>query len=65
MKLTPQQAAARLGVSVRTLSRYVEAGLLTVDSRTPGNHRRFDADDVDALREPLPDDDRQTVTDTP
>lgn len=61
MKLTPAAAAARLGVSVRTLNRYVEAGLLAPASRTRGGHRRFDADDVDALIEPLP----QPVTDTP
>jgi excisionase family DNA binding protein len=49
--LTPRAAAARLGVSTRTLRRYVAAGLLTPASRTPGGHGRFDPADLDALRE--------------
>lgn len=50
--LTATQAAARIGVSVRTLDRYVEAGRIT-PMRTPGGHRRFDPIDVDRLlREP-------------
>lgn len=55
MKLTASQAAERLGVSVRTLARYVEAGEL-VPTRTRGGHRRFDSADVDALleRDPPP-----------
>jgi excisionase family DNA binding protein len=46
--LTAAQAAERLGISVRTLDRYVEAGRIT-PRRTPGGHRRFDPADVDAL----------------
>lgn len=50
--LTPQAAADRLGVSVRTLSRYVADGLLT-PSRTRGGHRRFDAAEIDRVRAEL------------
>lgn len=45
-------AAKRLGVSVRTLSRYVTAGLLT-PTRTGGGHRRFDAEAVDRVKAEL------------
>lgn len=47
--LTASQAATRLGVSVRTLSRYVAAGLITPRHRTAGGHRRFAVEDVEAL----------------
>jgi excisionase family DNA binding protein len=43
-----QQAASLLGVSVRTLDRYVSRGLIT-PTRTPGGHRRFASADVTAL----------------
>jgi excisionase family DNA binding protein len=48
-KLTASAAAGRLGVSVRTLSRYVAEGLLS-PSRTAGGHRRFDPGTVDRLK---------------
>jgi excisionase family DNA binding protein len=48
-QLTAEQAAQRLGVSTRTLSRYVAAGLITPRQRTPRGHRRFLAFDVDRL----------------
>jgi excisionase family DNA binding protein len=48
VKLTPAAAAKRLGVSARTLTRYVEAGRLECE-RTPGGHRRFDPAAIDAL----------------
>jgi excisionase family DNA binding protein len=47
-RLTAAQAAARIGVSVRQLTRYVAAGLISPE-RTPGGHRRFSSEDVDAL----------------
>jgi len=40
--LTPAQAAARLGVTPRTLARWADAGRL-VGVRTPGGHRRYPA----------------------
>lgn len=46
--LSPEEASAALGVSVRTLTRYVKDGRLTV-KRTPGGHRRFDPEEVAAL----------------
>lgn len=44
------QAARVLGVHVRTLQRWAEAGLITPDLVTPGGHMRWD---VDRLREEL------------
>lgn len=52
MKLTPNAAATRLGVSIRTLSRYVDDGLLTPE-RTRGGHRRFDSAEIDRVRDQL------------
>lgn len=49
-QLTAQQTADRLGVSTRTLSRYVAAGLITPRRRTPRGPRLFLAADVEALR---------------
>jgi excisionase family DNA binding protein len=46
--LTTGQAAARLGVDVKTLRRWERKGAIT-SVRTPGNHRRFRAADVDQL----------------
>jgi excisionase family DNA binding protein len=51
--LTAREAAERLSVSVRTLTRWIDAGVLTVH-RTPGGHRRFDPAEIDALRAPEP-----------
>lgn len=47
-QLTAREAADRIGVSVRTLGRYVAAGIIT-PARTPGGQRRFDPADVDRL----------------
>jgi excisionase family DNA binding protein len=48
--LTAREAADRLGVSVRTLDRYVDAGLIAPRRPTPTARRRFVAREVDALR---------------
>lgn len=53
-RLNARDTAAELGVSVRTLSRYVDDGLIT-PGRTAGGHRRFARADVEALRERLAD----------
>jgi hemerythrin len=55
--LTTAEAARELGVSVATLKRWAQSGLLPSE-RTEGGHRRFRAEDVQALAEPLvrPDD---------
>jgi len=51
--LTAREAAERLSVSVRTLSRWGEAGTLPTH-RTLGGHRRYDPDDIDRLIEAPP-----------
>lgn len=51
-QLTASAAAQRLGISVRTLTRYVDAGRLAPE-RTAGGHRRFDAETVDRLKREL------------
>lgn len=43
------KAAARVGVSRRTLRYYEELGLLTPSERTPGGARRYTEDDVARL----------------
>lgn len=48
-RLTARATAAELGVSTRTLSRYVDDGLIAPE-RTRGGHRRFARADVAALR---------------
>lgn len=55
--LTTAEAAALLKVSVATLKRWTQSGLLPSE-RTSGGHRRFRAEDVQALAAPLerPDD---------
>jgi excisionase family DNA binding protein len=52
-QLAPVAAARRLGVSVRTLDRYVADGRLTPTGRTAGGHRRFDVEAVDRLKAEL------------
>lgn len=45
------EAAARLGISVRTLDRLgIGEGQLLPIMRTSGGHRRYDADEVEAYR---------------
>ena len=48
MYLNVQRAALRLGVAPHTVRRWSASGLLPC-TRTPGGHRRFRQDDVDAL----------------
>jgi MerR family transcriptional regulator, repressor of the yfmOP operon len=43
------EAAARVGVSSRTLRYYEELGLLTPSERTPGGARRYTEDDIARL----------------
>jgi DNA-binding transcriptional MerR regulator len=43
------EAAARVGVSCRTLRYYEELGLLSPSERTPGGARRYSEDDVARL----------------
>jgi excisionase family DNA binding protein len=53
-RLTARETAGELGVSMRTLSRYVDDGLIAPE-RTRGGHRRFARGDVAALRDRLAD----------
>lgn len=46
--MTAREVCARLSITERTLSRWIEAGRITA-YRLPGGHRRFTANDVDAL----------------
>lgn len=46
--LTSKDAAERLGVSVQTVLNWANQGRLPY-LRTPGAHRRFRADDLDAF----------------
>lgn len=46
--LAPSEAARYLGVSVRTVERYIEGGRLTV-RRLPSGHRRISRESLDAL----------------
>ncbi len=50
--LTPTQVAERLGVSVKTVSRWANEGRLA-HQRTLGGHRRYDPDQIDRLAREL------------
>lgn len=53
--LNAKDAAARAGISVKTLDRYQSRGLIR-PTYTPGGRRRFAEEDVDALQtNPPPD----------
>ncbi len=48
--LTVGQAAARLGVTIRTLHHWDEIALARSSSRTPGGYRLYTVDDMERLR---------------
>ena len=50
--LTPKDAARILGVSPKTLTRWVAAGNLAAVT-TPGGHRRYPSTAVEALRQEM------------
>lgn len=58
--VTTTEAAKRLGVSARTLQRYVTAGLITPDLTLPSGRYRWD---VDRLREQINAIPRETTED--
>ena len=47
--LLPAEAAKELGVTVDTLSRWADAGLIR-PIRTPGGHRRYPTSEVQSVR---------------
>lgn len=49
--LTPQRAAARLGITADTIRRWANDGVLPSVRTRPGGHRRFRSADVDQLIE--------------
>lgn len=53
-KITIKEASELLGVQVLTLKRWDESGILKPSHRTPGNHRRYDYDDVIAFAQIKP-----------
>jgi DNA-binding transcriptional MerR regulator len=44
--VTTAQAAAELGISRRTLARYVEQGLVTPELTLPSGHHRWNVNDL-------------------
>lgn len=48
--LTAQEAAERLGVTVRQLNRYQAAGLITPTQNVPRGRRQFTEQSVEQLR---------------
>lgn len=46
--VTTGQAARELGVDIRSLQRWVKAGLIEPDHVTPGGHMRWDVERVRA-----------------
>ena len=48
--MTPGEAAAYLGISVRHLARYAERGEVAWTRLKPTSHRRYKRSDVVALR---------------
>lgn len=48
--VTTSQLARALGVSLRSVQRYIADGKIAAEHRTPGGHYRFD---VDKVREQL------------
>lgn len=48
--LTASEAAETLGVTTKTLKRWEAKGLIRRAHRTVGGHRRYSAEDVEAIR---------------
>lgn len=46
--LTPAEVAARFGVDAKTVARWAKARKISC-IRTPGNHRRFPEDEIQAM----------------
>ncbi|WP_433508437.1 MerR family DNA-binding transcriptional regulator [Pseudonocardia halophobica] len=44
--MTSGQLAKELGLSLRTIQRYIASGAITPELRTPGGHTRWDPDAV-------------------
>jgi excisionase family DNA binding protein len=44
--VTTSELAKALGVSLRSVQRYIRDGTITPEHRTPGGHYRFDVDKV-------------------
>ena len=44
--LTTQKVSQILGVTVRTVERWRESGILIPDQRTSGNHSRYSEDQI-------------------
>ena len=53
-KISIKEASELLGVQVLTLKRWDEAGIFKPSHRTPGNHRRYDYDEVLAFAQIKP-----------
>lgn len=53
-KITIKEVSELLGVQVLTLKRWDEAGIFKPSHRTPGNHRRYDYDEVLAFAQIKP-----------
>jgi excisionase family DNA binding protein len=49
--LTPREVAGMLGVRTTTIGRWARIGTLTPVVRTPGGHRRYRREDVEAFRD--------------
>lgn len=52
--VTTPEAARALGISARTIQRYVKAGLITPDLRLPSGRYRWDVDRLRAAINALP-----------
>jgi excisionase family DNA binding protein len=60
--MSPRQASRELGVTSRTVSRWVEEGRLKIVFRTVGGHARFDTQEVEALRGKRPESEKECST---
>ena len=46
---TPQEVAMLFRVDPKTVTRWAKTGRLPASTRTPGGHRRYNADEVDRI----------------